>query len=267
MPSAKTRIAANPKFELSLGCNGVALHGIIARPFAHKTDMTTTAPTKKAPRRPPSAVLARPLAWEHYDLSQSNVMFERLPAPGELALWLVPTEFRFVSASNVGLWLTVAERKRARIHPNAAVGRRFGVGRATLRLLLSGVLACRQHEVKLEEGPEERIVVANLRDGQSVGVDIAYCGIWIVIAMAADRVGLKIAPNLFAPRDTKDLFAAARARAERGEVRSLQERAAQETKWHTLPLLLPGEARGAVVLERPFERVRAFGWERPFDAI
>lgn len=134
--------------------------------------------------------LADDAVWRYHDLAKSRAV-DRPPASGELCLWLVTSEFRFASASNVGSWLSVAERRRARLHPHSAIGRRFGVARATLRLVVSQMFDCRPQEVQVEDGPDERIIATDPRGERSVHVDVAYSGIWIVIAVGAASVGVE----------------------------------------------------------------------------
>ncbi|MDR5856386.1 hypothetical protein P9239_22150 [Caballeronia sp. LZ062] len=197
--------------------------------------------------------LADDAAWRYYDLAKSRAV-DRPPAAGELCVWLVTSEFRFASASNVANWLSAAERKRARLYPNSAIGRRFGVARATLRLVVSQMLGCRPEEVQVEDGPDERIVAADPRGRQSVHVDVAYSGIWIVIAVGSASVGVGLSADTLA-----DAAHLARARAERGEHDT-------GATWHGIALPMPGEIRGVVAAAGRLTDVQAFGWEKPAQA-
>ncbi|VXA95074.1 conserved hypothetical protein [Burkholderia sp. 8Y] len=192
--------------------------------------------------------------WRFHDLSRSRAV-ECPPAEGEVCLWLVTSEFRFASASNIGSWLSVAERKRARLYPNSSIGRRFSVARATLRLITSQMFACRPQDVRVEDAPNERIVVRDASGERGVSVDVSYSGIWIVIAVAPANV--EIGLSVEAPGGHEAIAEAARlarARAERGEDGA--------ASWHGLVLPMPGELRGVVAVDRPVASVQAFGWDR-----
>jgi hypothetical protein len=198
---------------------------------------------------------AEDAAWEHFDLTKAQTLITRPPASGDVFLWLVPTEFRFASASNIGNWLSLAERKRSRLYPNSAIGRRFAVARATLRLTLSHMFDCRPEEVELQDAPDERIVVSDPRGGGVLGVDVAYSGIWIVVAVASARVGIGL---------TVDAGGEDASRAEAAGIGI--DRAGRgvegKVKWRGLALPMPGEIRCVVALDRPVERVVTFGWDR-----
>jgi hypothetical protein len=212
-----------------------------------------------------SLELADDIPWHHHDLAKARTVVRRPPVPGELFIWLVPTEFRYASASNIGNWLSVAERRRARLHPNSALGRRFGVARATLRLVLSHMFGCRPDEVEIEDNPDERITVRDPKSGATVGADVACSGIWIVIAVAAGNIGLGVTVD----PSGDGAGSQARETASIGQRRAAREGAAAANDaehWHGLLLPMPGEICGVAVLNRPVERVLAFGWERTLDA-
>jgi hypothetical protein len=201
------------------------------------------------------------VAWQHHDLAKAQTLIRRPPAPGEVCVWLVPSEFRFASASNIGSWLNVAERRRARNYPNSAIGRRFGVARATLRLVLSHMLDCAPADVGIIDGPDERVIVTDPRGRGELGVDVAYSGIWIVIAVASASIGLGLTIET---ADSDDAWAQA---ARIGESRAVRGAADAAGEWHGLVLPMPGEIRGIVVIDQPVHNVLAFGWERPADAL
>ncbi|WP_244817734.1 hypothetical protein [Caballeronia sp. Lep1P3] len=202
--------------------------------------------------------IADDIAWHYHDLAKSRTV-ERPPARGEVCVWLVTSEFRFASASNIGSWLSVAERRRARLHPNSSIGRRFGVARATLRLVVSQMFRCRPQEVRVEDGPDERIVVTDPQGGGGLFVDVAYSGIWIVIAVASANVGIGLAAN--SPGDAAHI---GRMRAERGDIVNKCDGAASAA-WHGVVLPMPGELAGVVAVDAPVSDVQAFGWEKPVE--
>jgi hypothetical protein len=211
------------------------------------------------------------VAWRHHDLAKARTLIRRPPAPGEVCVWLVPSEFRFASASNIGSWLNVAERRRARNYPNSAIGRRFGVARATLRLVLSHMLDCAPAEVGMVDAPDERVIVTDPRGRGELGVDVAYSGIWIVIAVASAKIGLGLAvepPDAAATDDAaRQATWAEAARIGQARARRTSDAKTDTADWRGLILPMPGEIRGVVAVDRPVDSVLAFGWERPLDAV
>ncbi|SAK77891.1 hypothetical protein AWB77_03701 [Caballeronia fortuita] len=207
---------------------------------------------------------ATDVPWRYFDLAKARVQIHEPPAPAEVCLWLVPSEFRFASASNIGNWLSAAERKRARLHPNSALGRRFSVARATLRLVLSHMLGCEPHEVGVDDEPGERIVVTHPNVEGAIHVDVAYSGIWIVIAVASARIGLGLTVE---PAGAQDAVARQSMWDEAARIAATRaQRAEPDTDWHGLTLPMPGGICGVLVVDKPVTRVRAFGWERPLEA-
>ena len=117
----------------------------------------------------------------------------RLPEPGEILLWRLRGEWQLVTSERGHLYLSKAELRRARTHPNRAHGRRFAIGRSALRAIL-GTLAGRAADaLTLIDRDADHIAVAgcDLLDG--LDVVIGHAGIWIVIAIARGPIGLGIA--------------------------------------------------------------------------
>jgi hypothetical protein len=219
------------------------------------------APTSTFP-----LTLADDVTWRHHDLSKARGLIRRPPLSGEAYVWLVPTEFRFASASNIGSWLSVAERRRARLHPNSAIGRRFGVSRATLRLVLSHMLGGLPGDVELQDGPDGRIDVSDPRAGGGIGVDVAYSGIWIVIAAASAKIGLGLAVEPSGDEQSRERHALWAQAAAIGRRRAAHHAGdAESAAWHGLVLPMPGSICGVAALDGPVSNVEAFGWERPLD--
>jgi hypothetical protein len=218
---------------------------------------------------PPHALeFAQAVPWHHYDLAKARALVRRPPLPGEVYIWIVPTEFRFASASNIGSWLNVAERRRARLHPNSALGRRFGVARATLRLVLSHMFGCAPGEVEIDDKPDERVTVRDPRSGVEVGADVAYSGIWIVVAVASAKIGLGMTVEA-AGEDESARCDICRQAADicldRASRDSGKDTGADTDGWHGLMLPMPGEICGVAALDPPVDSVLAFGWERMLD--
>ena len=207
-------------------------------------------------------------AWRYFDLAKARAQIHAPPAPGEVCLWLVPTEFRFASASNIGNWLSVPERRRARLHPNSALGRRFSVARATLRLVLSHMFECEPHEVNVDDRPDDRIVVTNPDGEHTLDVDVAYSGIWIVVAVASARIGLGLTVESAGIQDAAGrqmLWAEAARIGQARAVRAAVHEGDGPRDWQGLTLPMPGGICGVLAVDRPVTRVQAFGWERPLE--
>ncbi|SAK53078.1 hypothetical protein AWB76_01804 [Caballeronia temeraria] len=222
------------------------------------------------PIDPINQLHATNVSWRYYDLAKSRVQIHEPPAPGEVCLWLVPSEFRFASASNIGNWLSLAERKRARLHPNSALGRRFSVARATLRLVLSHMLNCEPQDVGVEDEPDDRVVVTHPNVEGAIHVDVAYSGIWIVLAVASAKIGLGLTVETTGSQgaDARKLMwdEAARIGARRAERGGESGENASQADWHGITLPMPGGICGVLVVDKPVARVQAFGWERPLEA-
>ena len=108
-------------------------------------------------------------------------------------MWRLRGEWQLVTSERGHLYLSKAELRRARTHPNRAHGRRFAIGRSALRAIL-GTLAGRAADaLTLIDRDADHIAVAgcDLLDG--LDVVIGHAGIWIVIAIARGPIGLGIA--------------------------------------------------------------------------
>jgi hypothetical protein len=182
------------------------------------------------------------------------------PGPGELVLWRLRTEWQFVSAMDSGIWLTPNERKRLRTYRNSAVGKRFGVARTVLRMILAAMFACDPGDVRIEETPDERLQINNEIDGRAVHIDLAVTGIWIVIAASAQGVGVALA----APATNDEAPAPALIAEHARNASRARTTATFDTKPHTqtIDFPMPGEIVGAVTVAAPVTRLTAFGWTR-----
>ncbi|SDR21965.1 hypothetical protein SAMN05443245_3652 [Paraburkholderia fungorum] len=114
------------------------------------------------------------------------------PRPGELHLWRFRSGWLPVSIQEGDQWLSEAERERARLNPNSALRKRFVGGRVVLRWIVANLFNTTPHEVQFIDGPADGTSVQLTADGHPVTIDIAYGGIWIVIAIASSALGLGV---------------------------------------------------------------------------
>ncbi|ABE36370.1 hypothetical protein Bxe_C0466 [Paraburkholderia xenovorans LB400] len=77
-----------------------------------------------------------------------------LPSSGHLILWRFRADWRSASRDEAYSWLSVAKRERAKRYPNRAAAKRYLVGRATLRQILSRMLDCGPGTVVLGDGAD-----------------------------------------------------------------------------------------------------------------
>jgi hypothetical protein len=115
-----------------------------------------------------------------------------VPRPGELHLWRFRSGWLPVSIQEGEQWLSDAERERARLNPNSALRKRFVGARVVLRWIVANLFKTTPHEVQLIDGPTDQSSVQLTADGHPVTIDIAYGGIWIVIAIASSGLGLGV---------------------------------------------------------------------------
>ena len=204
------------------------------------------------------------------------------PRAGELHLWRFRCEWLPVPVQEGETWLSKTERERARLHPNAALRKRFISARVVVRWIVANLFDCEPRDVELHDDGNEKLRTRHPRDeGGVVVIDIAYGGIWIVVGMASATLGLSIvvpAPGA-APDETPE---GARKRARYGslcnalryaptdidmdllmsETASYAFDFAEHGRWHLLDLPMAGKIRAAVALAQPVTQVRAFGWPK-----
>ncbi|HZZ12970.1 MAG TPA: hypothetical protein VFE79_19980 [Paraburkholderia sp.] len=178
-------------------------------------------------------------------------------------------------------WLSKNERERARLHPNAALRKRFVSARVVARWIVGNLFACEPRAVDLQDDGGEKLRACHPHDGYGITIDIAYGGIWIVIAIAPSLLGLGIsvpspgaAPNLMAHHERgrvryASLCNALRYAPDDVDMSLLCTEAAwcgfdlaQHGRWHVLDLPMGGEVRTAVALAQPVMTVHAFGWPK-----
>ncbi|MBY4674325.1 hypothetical protein K6W12_27255 [Burkholderia multivorans] len=223
------------------------------------------------------------------------------PASGNLILWRVRAEWHGMRREEGLPWLSPVERERAKHHPNPALAKRYQVGRATLRCILSGMLGCSPGAVDLVDGSDRQ---PRLRGTEvTPAIHVAYAGNWILIGISATGLGLgtvvpvagwdrpggdavagdpnaRVAAELFPDIPTVGQWAQQRARRESvyrlASSHDLGTKPAVVTqygaasmisspdgrRYQILDLPMPGRIAAAVALAGKVSRVDAFGWVR-----
>ncbi|WP_246791920.1 4'-phosphopantetheinyl transferase family protein [Burkholderia perseverans] len=209
---------------------------------------------------------------------------------GELRLWLLRPEWQLLSKEDAFARLSRYERKRAKCFPQPAIGKRFAVGRAVLRGILGGIVGTRPEALELVDHENGRITLAEPRADGALDVAIAYAGIWILIGVSAQPIGLATA---FSVGDAVDHDAqqrvrltsvASAARAPSGDALAtpdpqaggdvsavVQVEAGPDPHahhvhthdagiWRVIDLPMPGRQCVAAVAAREIREVRASGW-------
>ncbi|WP_341316873.1 hypothetical protein WN982_36690 [Paraburkholderia sp. IMGN_8] len=204
-----------------------------------------------------------------------------VPRAGELHLWQFRCEWLPVPVQEGDSWLSKTERERARLHPNAALRKRFISARVVVRWIVANLFDCAPRAVDLQDDGNEKLRARHPHDGRGITIEIAYGGIWIVIGIASATLGLGVAvpsPGT-APDETPD---GARRRARYSSLCNALRYApvdidldlvlndaascafdlAEHGRWHVLDLPMAGKIRAAVALAQPVTQVQAFGWPK-----
>ncbi|MFM0737913.1 hypothetical protein PQQ51_11780 [Paraburkholderia xenovorans] len=205
-----------------------------------------------------------------------------VPRAGELHLWRFRCEWLPVPVQEGDGWLSKSERERARLHPNAALRKRFVSARVVARWIVGNLFECEPRDVDLQDDGSEKLRARHPRDGRGITLDIAYGGIWIVIGVSAAMLGLGVmvpSPGAAAEVDQADrerqlaryasLCNALRYAPDGVDPHQLGSDAswcgvdlAQHGRWHVLDLPMAGKVRAAVALAQPVTHVYAFGWPK-----
>ncbi|MFM0666600.1 4'-phosphopantetheinyl transferase family protein [Paraburkholderia sediminicola] len=233
---------------------------------------------------PTIAVAAAPAFLAH-PLTRSYPHNVAAPRAGELHLWRFRCEWLPVPVQEGDSWLSKSERERARLHPNAALRKRFISARVVARWIVGNLFDCEPQAVELQDDGNEKLRARHPRDGRGITIDIAYGGIWIVIGVASATLGLSVVvPSPGASPD--EAPEASRRRARYGSLCNALRYApvdidvellfshtatgafdlAEHGRWHVLDVPMAGKIRAAVALAQPamqpLTQVHAFGWPK-----
>ncbi|REE22893.1 hypothetical protein B0G71_6121 [Paraburkholderia sp. BL27I4N3] len=233
----------------------------------------------------PASVAPPAAAFLCHPLTRSYPYNVAAPRAGELHLWRFRCEWLPVPVQEGDTWLSKSERERARLHPNAALRKRFISARVVVRWIVGNLFDCEPNAVDLRDDGNEKLQARHPRDGRSITIDIAYGGIWIVIGVASATLGLSVvvpSPGA-APDETPE---ASRRRARYGSLCNALRYApvdidiellfshtatgafnlAEHGRWHVLDIPMAGKIRAAVALAQPatqpLTHVHTFGWPK-----
>jgi len=230
------------------------------------------------------AVAARPSiapAFAPCPLSRHFPRHAVIPSAGELLLWRFRCEWLPVSVQEGDSWLSKSERERARMHPNAALRKRFISARVVARWIVAHLFECKPRDVELHDDGDDKLRAHHPRDGRGIVVDIVYGGIWIVIGLAKTALGLSVVVP--APRPALDASPAGLHRLARyaslrsalrdtsiavepnllsGETASVALDLAHHGEWHVHDLPMGGQVRAAVAVAQPVTKAWLIGWPK-----
>jgi hypothetical protein len=226
-------------------------------------------------------VTATPPVFSSHSLTRHYPRGVTVPRAGELHLWRFRCEWLPVPVQEGDGWLSKSERERARLHPNAALRKRFVSARVVVRWIVANLFDCAPREVDLQDDGNEKLRARHPHDGRGITIDIAYGGIWIVVGVASATLGLSVVvPSPGARADeTPD---GARRRARYGSLCNALRYApvdidvelllshtascafdlAEHGRWQVFDLPMGGKIRAAVALAQPVTQVHTFGWPK-----
>ncbi|MFM0341636.1 4'-phosphopantetheinyl transferase family protein [Paraburkholderia fungorum] len=239
------------------------------------------APVAQSARVAPAIVKTAQPTFVSHPLTRNYPRTITVPRAGELHLWRFRCEWLPVPVQEADSWLSKSERERARLHPNAALRKRFISARAVVRWIVGHLFGCEPRAVDLQDDGQEKLRARHPHDGRGIVIDIAYGGIWIVIGIAPAMLGLGVSvPSPGAPPDPAPDSERRRARYSSlcnalryapedldldllgGDAVSCAFDLARHGRWHVLDLPMAGKIRAAVALAQPVTQVHAFGWPK-----
>lgn len=218
--------------------------------------------------------LAPGLHFSTHPLAEQPTFCDAPMHDGALRLWLLRPEWQLLSREDAFARLSPHERKRAKCFPQPGIGKRFAVGRAVLRGILGGMLAVPPKSLEIVDHESGRVTL-NLPDAtQPVDIAVAYAGIWILIGIGAQPLGLATA---FSTGDVVDdderhrvrlasVAAAAGTPSAAGYLCQTTDTHAHRVHthdagtWRVIDLPMPGRQCIAAVAAREIRDVQASGW-------
>lgn len=212
---------------------------------------------------------------------------ETTPAPGELFLWRYRTEWQAISRGDPRACVSQAEYQWARHYPNPAMAKRYLVGCAALRHVLSTMFGCPPLQLEFGRQREGRLELLRPATSEPIELHLAYAGVWLIIAASAMRMGIGSivpGPGLTRPDlpTVTDRVADMRRAARHDSVCALIGRSIANreidfdpresrsssvalddgTRCHVIDLPMPGRICSAIALAQPVQNVYASGWTR-----
>ena len=265
--------------ELDLAPTALASEPVTAsRTISQTVEHATSRPRTGTAHE--TAATALP-AFRSHPLTRQYPHSVAAPRAGELHLWRFRCEWLPVPVQEGDTWLSKAERERARLHPNAALRKRFISARVVVRWIVGNLFECEPQHVELQDDGNEKLRARHPHDGRGITIDIVYGGIWIVIGMASATLGLSVvtpSPGS-APDESSD---AARRRARYSSLCNasryapvdidgallLSDRSScalelgEHGYWYVLDLPMGGKIRAAVAIAQQVTMVHTFGWPK-----
>jgi hypothetical protein len=111
--------------------------------------------------------------------------------PDELLLWRFRAEWKDLSRDAGYACMSKAELARVRTHPNRALGKRFAVGRAMLRKILSSVTGIAPAALDIADDLLGQPRLVNLSATEApVTIALVNAGVWILLGVARAPFGL-----------------------------------------------------------------------------
>ncbi len=236
------------------------------------------------PARLTPAALTTPECFS-YPLTRAYPRAITTPRTGELQVWRFRCEWLPVPVQEGDTWLSRSERERARMHPNAALRKRFISARVVARWIVAHLFHCAPDEVDLQDDGQEKLRAQHPADGPAIVIDIAYGGIWIVIGIATAALGVSVAvpsptpspeatPHIARRRARYDSLCSAlrqppadvdsgvHAQALATDAHACTLDLAGQGAWKVLDLPMAGKIRAAVTMALPLTRVHMIGWPK-----
>jgi hypothetical protein len=239
------------------------------------------APASQTARAPHTFIKTAAPTFVSHPLTRNYPRTVAVPRAGELHVWRFRCEWLPVPVQEGDSWLSKSERERARLHPNAALRKRFISARVVVRWIVANLFGCEPRAVDLQDDGQEKLRARHPRDGRGIVIDIAYGGIWIVIGIGPAMLGLGI--TVPAPGAAPDPAPGSERRRARysslcnalryvpedidldlldSDTASCAFDLAAHGRWHVLDLPMAGKIRAAVALAQPVTEVHAFGWPK-----
>ncbi|WP_414441807.1 4'-phosphopantetheinyl transferase family protein [Burkholderia sp. 22PA0106] len=221
-----------------------------------------------------SIELAPGLSFSTHPLAEQPPFCDTPLRDDALRLWLLRPEWQLLSREDAFARLSPHERKRAKCFPQPGIGKRFAVGRAVLRGILGGMLAVPPKSLEIIDHESGRVTL-NLSDAnRPIDIAVAYAGIWILIGIGAQPLGLATAFSTGDVVDDDDrhrvrlasVAAAAGTPSAAGYLCQSTDTHAHRVHthdagtWRVIDLPMPGRQCIAAVAAREIRDVQASGW-------